>query len=288
MAAFRTKRIKCAPLSLVLRWIRITNKKIYVQFYNLFLTGMDYLSSKRYVHRDLAARNCLVSVDASPTSLSQSCLSGNPPTLMDNVLVKISDLGVSRNSCASEYFRIRNTLLPVRWMAPESLLYGTFTTESDVWSFGVLLWEIFSYGIRPYFNCDNQEVIDLVCTHQLLPRPEYCPPYVYSIMNDCWHDSPSHRPNFKEIYNRLCSVQTMHERTFSISHSVLSGSHQSSTGPSNKTLSTNLSCGTGNILMHGGSVRNGNVVSFPFCGSSVGFVSTKMIPPHRTHQCEQV
>ncbi|KAF8773198.1 Tyrosine-protein kinase transmembrane receptor like protein [Argiope bruennichi] len=249
-------------------------------------SGMEYLSSKRYVHRDLAARNCLVSVDAAPTSLSQSCI--NNSSLMDNILVKISDLGVSRNSCANEYFRIRNTLLPVRWMAPESLLYGTFTTESDVWSFGILLWEIFSYGIRPYFNCDNQEVIDLICTHQLLPRPDYCPPYIYAIMNDCWHDTPSHRPNFKEIYNRLCSVQTIHERTFSISHSVLThnSSHQSSTGPSNKTLSTNLSCGTGNILVNGAAVRQNG--AFPFCSSTAGFVSSKMIPAHRTHQCEQV
>ncbi|KFM80935.1 Tyrosine-protein kinase transmembrane receptor ROR2, partial [Stegodyphus mimosarum] len=253
-------------------------------------SGMEYLSSKRYVHRDLAARNCLVSAETTPTSLSQTCLNTglNTTSLMDNILVKISDLGVSRNSCASEYFRIRNTLLPVRWMAPESLLYGTFTTESDVWSYGVLLWEIFSYGIRPYFNCDNQEVIDLVCTHQLLPRPEYCPPYVYAVMNDCWHDSPSHRPNFKEIYNRLCSVQTLHGRTFSMSHSVLThnSSHQSSTGPSNKTLSTNLSCGTGNILVNGVTVRQNN--AFPFCGTGTGFVSTKMLPAHRTHQCEQV
>lgn len=239
---------------------------------------MDFLSSKRYVHRDLAARNCLVSATSIPTSLSQSCLTASS-ALMDNILIKISDLGVSRNSCAREYFRIRNTLLPVRWMAPESLLYGTFTAESDVWSYGVLLWEIFSYGIRPYFNCDNQEVIDLVCAHQLLPRPEYCPPHVYAVMNDCWHDSPTHRPNFKEIYNRLCSVQTMHERTFSISHSVLThnSSHQSSTGPSNKTLSTNLSCGTGNMLMVN-----------QFCGAGPGFVSSKAVPTHRTHQCEKV
>lgn len=245
---------------------------------------MDFLSNKRYVHRDLAARNCLVSAESIPTSLSQTCV--NSSSLMDNITVKISDLGVSRNSCAKEYFHIRNTLLPVRWMAPESLLYGTFTTESDVWSFGVLLWEIFSYGIRPYFNCDNQEVIDLVCTHQLLPRPEYCPPHVYSVMNDCWHDSPSHRPNFKEIYNRLCSVQTLHERTFSISHSVLThnSSHQSSTGPSNKTLSTNLSCGTGTMLTAG----RPNNTAFQFCGTGPAFVSSKMIPTHRTHQCEKV
>lgn len=271
---------------------------------------MEYLSSKGYVHRDLAARNCLVGAALSSPG-SQTCLSSNTTqaSSLSNITVKISDLGVSRNSCASDYFRIRNTLLPVRWMAPESLLYGTFTTESDVWSFGVLLWEIFSYGIQPYFNYDNQEVIDLICAHQLLPRPEYCPSYVYAIMNDSWHDSTSHRPGFKEIYNRLCTVHSLHERTYSISHSVLThnSSHPSSTGPSNKTLSTNLSNGT---VAHNPALSlvtsdiNGapscNVNAqrttqpmasgsiFPFCGSTSLFVASKIIPGHKTHQCEQV
>ncbi|XP_066997233.2 tyrosine-protein kinase transmembrane receptor Ror isoform X2 [Anabrus simplex] len=145
--------------------------------------GMEYLSSHHYVHRDLAARNCLVG---------------------DNLTVKISDFGLSRDVYSSDYYRVQSkSLLPVRWMPPESILYGKFTTESDVWSYGVVLWEIYSYGLQPYYGYSNQEVIDMIRSRQLLPCPEDCPSGLYGLMIECWHEIPNRRPQFPDISSRL-------------------------------------------------------------------------------------
>ncbi|XP_058460965.1 tyrosine-protein kinase transmembrane receptor Ror [Malaya genurostris] len=145
--------------------------------------GMEYLASHHYVHRDLAARNCLVG---------------------DHLTVKISDFGLSRDIYSSDYYRVQSkSLLPVRWMPSESILYGKFTTESDVWSYGVVLWEIYSYGLQPYYGYSNQEVINMVRARQLLPCPEACPSAVYSLMVECWHEQAVRRPTFPEIGHRL-------------------------------------------------------------------------------------
>ncbi|KAK6618580.1 hypothetical protein RUM43_012971 [Polyplax serrata] len=203
--------------------------------------GMDYLSSHHYVHRDLAARNCLVG---------------------DNLTVKISDFGLSRDVYSSDYYRVQSkSLLPVRWMPPESILYGKFTTESDVWSYGVVLWEIYSYGLQPYYGYNNQEVIEMIRSRQLLPCPEDCPSRIYSLMVECWHEVPSRRPHFPELHARLnawCMESTrvvnyspnsqgmwstMDETSFrgTTCSSNSNTSHKSSTNPSNKTQSTQVS-----------------------------------------------
>lgn len=117
---------------------------------------MEYLSSHGYVHKDLAARNVLVG---------------------EQLHVKISDLGLSREIYSSDYYCLQpKTLLPIRWMPPEAIAYGKFTTDSDIWSFGVVLWEVFSYGLQPYYGFSNQEVMEMVRKRQLLPCPEDCPP----------------------------------------------------------------------------------------------------------------
>ena len=196
--------------------------------------GMEYLAGHHYVHRDLAARNCLVG---------------------ENLTVKISDFGLSRDIYAADYYRVQSkSLLPVRWMPPESILYGKFTTESDVWSFGVVLWEIYSYGLQPYYGYSNQEVIEMIRSRQLLPCPEDCPSRMYAFMVECWHEVPGRRPTFAEIHNRLrhwegfagVAGTAPGYQPSTTSHSMgnqsqHSGSHHSSTGPSNNTGSTNLS-----------------------------------------------
>ncbi|XP_077557953.1 BDNF/NT-3 growth factors receptor-like [Haemaphysalis longicornis] len=146
-------------------------------------SGMCYLSSQHFVHRDLATRNCLV---------------GN------NLCVKISDFGMSRDIYTCDYYKIRGSrMLPVRWMAPESIMYGKFTLESDVWSYGVVLWEIFTFGKQPYYGHSNEDVVKLILQGILLSPPEECPPHVCTVMAGCWKTEPRDRLTFDEIYKRL-------------------------------------------------------------------------------------
>ncbi|XP_029002565.1 inactive tyrosine-protein kinase transmembrane receptor ROR1 isoform X3 [Betta splendens] len=145
--------------------------------------GMEYLASHFYIHKDLAARNVLVG---------------------EQLHVKISDLGLSREIYSSDYYCFQpKTLLPIRWMPPEAIAYGKFTTDSDIWSFGVVLWEIFSYGLQPYYGFSNQEVMEMVRKRQLLPCPEDCPPRFYGLMTECWQEGPARRPRFKDVHARL-------------------------------------------------------------------------------------
>ncbi|KAL7644489.1 UNVERIFIED_CONTAM: hypothetical protein RMT77_005321 [Armadillidium vulgare] len=146
-------------------------------------SGMEYLASKHYVHRDLATRNCLVANDLN---------------------VKIGDFGMSRDIYTSDYYEIGdNALLPVRWMPPESILYRRFTIESDIWSFGVLLWEIFTGGKQPWYGYTNQEVITQITSENILPYPEKCPFDIYELMKFCWAKQPQERMTMKDLHNRI-------------------------------------------------------------------------------------
>ncbi|NWS78921.1 NTRK1 factor, partial [Crotophaga sulcirostris] len=94
-------------------------------------------------------------------------------------------------------------MLPIRWMPPESILYRKFTTESDIWSFGVVLWEIFTYGKQPWYQLSNTEAIECITQGRELERPRTCPAEVYAIMQSCWQREPQQRQPIKEIHNHL-------------------------------------------------------------------------------------
>ncbi|XP_037109445.1 NT-3 growth factor receptor-like [Syngnathus acus] len=148
--------------------------------------GMIYLASQHFVHRDLATRNCLV---------------GNA------LQVKIGDFGMSRDIYSTDYYRVGgHSMLPIRWMPPESIMYRKFTTETDVWSFGVVLWEIFTNGKQPWFQLANNEVIECITQGRVLERPRLCPKEVYDIMLGCWQREPHQRLNMKDIQKTIVSL----------------------------------------------------------------------------------
>ncbi|XP_032162220.1 tyrosine-protein kinase transmembrane receptor ROR2 isoform X1 [Mustela erminea] len=174
-------------------------------------SGMEYLSSHHVVHKDLATRNVLV---------------------YDKLSVKVSDLGLFREVYSADYCRLTGgALLPVRWMSPEALAHGKFSVDSDIWSYGVLLWEVFSYGLQPYCGHSNQDVVDMVRGRQVLPCPDDCPAWVYALMVECWHEVPSRRPRFKDIHSRLRAWGSL---------SAYNSSAQTS-GASNATQTSSLS-----------------------------------------------
>ncbi|XP_047496458.1 insulin-like peptide receptor [Penaeus chinensis] len=145
--------------------------------------GMSYLASRRLVHRDLAARNCM---------------------LDHSLTLKIGDFGLTRNLKSDYYRREGQGLLPVKWMAPESLKFSRYSTQSDVWSYGVLLWEMATRGVTPYKNNTNDDVIRLVVENKAtLPRPRNCPDPVYKVMRRCWKFNPCDRPTFPSITKYL-------------------------------------------------------------------------------------
>ena len=150
--------------------------------------GLDYLSKKRFVHRDIATRNCLVD---------------------SQFVCKIADFGLSRDVYESDYYKVdsKSACLPVRWMPPESLLYGRFTIKSDVWSYGVLMWEVFTFATQPYFGASNQEVIDNIRGLVLLECPLLCTQEIYDVMLQCWQKMPVKRPHIGEILESLERLQ---------------------------------------------------------------------------------
>ncbi|XP_017761306.1 PREDICTED: leukocyte tyrosine kinase receptor isoform X2 [Eufriesea mexicana] len=150
------------------------------------VNGCKYMEDARFIHRDIAARNCLLTCKGSGR------------------VVKIADFGMAKDIYRSDYYRKGGkAMLPIRWMPPESFLDGIFTTKTDVWAFGVLLWEIMSFGYIPYTGCTNRQVMLMVTSGGRLEKPAGCPDPIYGIMTSCWHPSPENRPSFTTIVERI-------------------------------------------------------------------------------------
>ncbi|CAB0010611.1 unnamed protein product [Nesidiocoris tenuis] len=154
--------------------------------------GMAYLEAEKFVHRDLAARNCMVTID--------------------NV-VKIGDFGMTRDVYETDYYRKGSRgLLPVRWMAPESLNDGVFSTKSDVWSYGVVLWEMITLASQPYQGMSNEQVLQYVVSGNKLDLPPVYPKRFKAIMFWCWKWKPKFRPSFIQILMEFEDYMTLHFR----------------------------------------------------------------------------
>ncbi|XP_035885846.1 ALK tyrosine kinase receptor [Phyllostomus discolor] len=148
--------------------------------------GCQYLEENHFIHRDIAARNCLLTCPGPGR------------------VAKIGDFGMARDIYRASYYRKGGcAMLPVKWMPPEAFMEGIFTSKTDTWSFGVLLWEIFSLGYMPYPSKSNQEVLEFVTSGGRMDPPKNCPGPVYRIMTQCWQHQPEDRPHFAIILERI-------------------------------------------------------------------------------------
>ncbi|XP_059809471.1 tyrosine-protein kinase receptor TYRO3 isoform X3 [Hypanus sabinus] len=182
--------------------------------------GMEYLSSKNFIHRDLAARNCMLDED---------------------MRVCVADFGLSRKLYSGDYYRQGSmSKLPVKWIALESLADNVYTVYSDVWSFGVTMWEIASRGQTPYPGVENAELYDYLISGQRLKQPPNCTDKLYDLMCSCWHAEPKHRPTFESlkvtlenIFQGLSPVAEPHQHFYM---NLQSGAGASECNPDRSTV----------------------------------------------------
>ncbi|KAM7366592.1 hypothetical protein PAMP_016023 [Pampus punctatissimus] len=144
--------------------------------------GMEYLEAHSFIHRDLAARNCLVN---------------------EHSVVKVCDFGMTRYVLDNQYTSSSGAKFPVKWSPPEVLHYSKYSSKSDTWSFGVLMWEIYSEGRTPFENRSNSEVVNDITKGIRLYRPHRASQSLYAIMYRCWHERPQGRPSFSELLDDI-------------------------------------------------------------------------------------
>ncbi|XP_044274067.1 tyrosine-protein kinase Tec isoform X4 [Varanus komodoensis] len=147
--------------------------------------GMEYLESNSFIHRDLAARNCLVK---------------------ESGVVKVSDFGMTRYVLDDQYTSSSGAKFPVKWCPPEVFNYSRFSSKSDVWSFGVLMWEVFTEGKMPFETNTNYEVVTMISQGHRLFRPKLASKHVYDVMMVCWHEKPEDRPTFQVLLQMIDAI----------------------------------------------------------------------------------
>uniref|UniRef100_A0AAX7SM77 Fibroblast growth factor receptor n=1 Tax=Astatotilapia calliptera TaxID=8154 RepID=A0AAX7SM77_ASTCA len=202
--------------------------------------GMEYLASKKCIHRDLAARNVLVT---------------------DDNVMKIADFGLARDIHHIDYYKkTTNGRLPVKWMAPEALFDRIYTHQSDVWSFGVLLWEIFTLGGSPYPGVPVEELFKLLKEGHRMDKPSTCTHELYMMMRDCWHAVPSQRPTFKQLVEDLDRALAMTSNQEYLELSVPLDQYSPSYPD---TRSSTCSSGEDSVFSHDAGVEEPCLPKFP-------------------------
>jgi ephrin-B len=163
-------------------------QRLFVKFAQEIASGMEHLSMKRFIHRDLAARNILLSSDLT---------------------CKIGDFGMARDLLDEDYYTTRGGKVPIKWTAPEALLYKKYSSDSDVWSYGILLYEIWSLGKKPFPDKSNSEMVELIPTGICHSPPPGLPKAIYTLMVDCWNPEHSKRPTFEKISSYMSQAESV-------------------------------------------------------------------------------